>query len=148
MTIKGIVVFFVGVAIGVGGTLFVGMLNQGGRYDLAEDVPAPAPVSSITRDAAVAAHQERCADLQNSVARYVEERACNDLCGTIDVERKLCFYHAVQIDDFGNRLLSREVESCESLGGTLPPCTASSCYDGICTEDCRVACHFTALTPL
>lgn len=148
MVIKGILVLFVGVVIGVGGTLFVGIPHQEDGYDAMGDALAPAAVSSITRDAAVAAHKERCADLQNSVARYVEERACNDLCGTLDVERKLCFYHAVQTDIFGTRLLSREVESCESLGGTLPTCTASSCYDGICTEDCRVACHFTALTPL
>ena len=94
-------------------------------------------------------NEEHCANLKNSTARYAEERACNDLCGTLDVERKLCFYGDVQIDEYGSRLLDRERASCEASGGELPHCTASRCYDdGSCTEDCAVACHFKSLTPL
>ena len=145
--LKSILVLFVGIAIGAGGAVFLGIPRQS-----AEDLSfsdATDGLITITRDDARASHKEYCANLKNATARYAEEQACNDLCGVLDVERKLCFYGDVQVDEFGRRVLDRERESCEASGGELPRCTASRCYsDGSCTEDCAVACHFTSLTPI
>ena len=148
MILKGMLILFVGVVIGAGGAVLVGMHNQS---QSAEDVPPGASdgLISISRDDARTSHKEYCATLKNSTARYKEERACNDLCGVIDVERKLCFYADVQVDEFGSRVVDRERASCEASGGVLPRCTASRCdSDGSCTEDCAVACHFKSLTPI
>ena len=148
MVLRSGLIFLIGLLCG----LFV-VAGLGWNEQSAGGVP-PVPdtegdLISITRDDAQAAQAEYCNALRSSTPRYVEEQACNDLCGVIDVERKLCFYSDVQIDELGERVLDKEQESCEASGGVMPACTASRCdSDGSCTEDCAVACHFESLTPV